>query len=74
MGNTTSVSAIEKLHTFMMPAKEDATFGPPIGCFCKTVYLKLFILPSFSVASPIRHVITSKANIQKNKHTKKNMC
>lgn len=49
----------------MMPAKDDATFGPPIGCFCKTVYIKFCIIPSFSMASPIRHLITPKANIQK---------
>lgn len=37
----------------------------PLDVFCKTVYLKWFILPSFSLASSIRHWITPKANIQK---------
>lgn len=40
----------------MMPARVNATFG----LLCKTVYR----IP-FSVASPKRHVITSKENRQK---------
>lgn len=33
--------------------------------FCKAIYFKWFFSLSFSVAFPLRHVITNKANIQK---------